>query len=369
MRRVARDENAPLLVAFGHRDAQIPEADMIHFAGELESRGLIHHRKEIEVLVADCGGGHRRVEKPAFANVDSAEELPVSVQLRAHDAIGRALGKALEGVMQFARAEDGQHHHLVEIGAAALDARLVAHHRIAAVAADDVIGAQRELLRRPVLLDDDFRAGLVLRHRPRHPAEVIVHAREARHLPAQHFFGAVLGQAVIVLVIIGAHHFAAGRREPVLAHEIAVSGDFPDGIARRHGSRRAQFVGDAPEMEVLQRALGKILPLGNVLQRAPALDERTRNAAHSQSHRERGADGAAAHNNYLVILFHALPHFFNPATAPESPLNAQGLQGGKACSARMLGMQSGGGRAVREHSSSYYEQMKRRLKLSVDYYK
>ena len=45
--------------------------------------------------------------------------------------------------MQFARAEDDEHHDLIEIGAAARDAGRLAHHRMAAVAADQIVRLQR----------------------------------------------------------------------------------------------------------------------------------------------------------------------------------------------------------------------------------
>jgi hypothetical protein len=43
--------------------------------------------------------------------------------------------------------------------------------------------------------------------------------------------------------------------------------------------RCTQLIDNAPELEVLEGALGKILTLGNPLWGQPALDERARNAA------------------------------------------------------------------------------------------
>ena len=121
---------------------------MVELAGEREAGDALQQAVEIEIAGRGVGR-HRRVEEEALADVDAAEELPVAVEVRMQHAIGRALGKALEPLVQLARAEHGQHHELVEVGAAARDADLLAHQRMAAVAADHIVGLEHLASRRP----------------------------------------------------------------------------------------------------------------------------------------------------------------------------------------------------------------------------
>ena len=141
-----------------------------------------------------------------------------------HRPIGRARRKALEALVQLARAEHDQHHELVEVGAAARDADLLAHDRMAAVAADDVIGLQHLALgaaslamvtRAPlrVLLD------LVCAVQP----NALSTFGSVRHPRAQHLFHLVLRQPVVLLEVVVVDELAPRRRVPVLAHQIAVA--------------------------------------------------------------------------------------------------------------------------------------------------
>src|SRR5947207_5388626 len=102
-------------------------------AGERKAGGFLQQSMKI-VIIACRVGRHRRMEEPAFADIDSAEELPIAVKIGMNDAIGRAWRKALELVVQLARAEQRQHHQLIKIGAAARYAGLFAHDRMRAVA-------------------------------------------------------------------------------------------------------------------------------------------------------------------------------------------------------------------------------------------
>ena len=82
---------------------------MIERAGEFEAGGILDQRLEIEGLLV----GPRRhggMKEPALADVDAAEELPIAVEIGMHHAIDRALRKALEPFVQFARAEHHQRH-------------------------------------------------------------------------------------------------------------------------------------------------------------------------------------------------------------------------------------------------------------------
>src|SRR5262249_60264178 len=104
-------------------------------AGERESRDLL--QQPVKVVIVPRGvRGNRRMEEPALAHIDPSEELPVAFQIRVHHAIGGAGRKTRELLVELARAEQGEHHELVEIRAAALDADLLANGGMAAVAPD-----------------------------------------------------------------------------------------------------------------------------------------------------------------------------------------------------------------------------------------
>src|SRR6185295_6686938 len=100
-------------------DPQVPEPHVVELAGEFESGGLLHQSVKVEAAALRARGD-RRVKKPSLTDVDPPEELPVPVQLRAHDAVGGATGKAREAIVERARAEHREHHDLVEVGPAAL---------------------------------------------------------------------------------------------------------------------------------------------------------------------------------------------------------------------------------------------------------
>ena len=102
------------------------------------------------------------------------------------------------------------------------------------------------------------------------------------------------------------HQLAARRREPVLAVQIAVAGDLADREARRQEPRGAQLIDDAHEVEMLERALGEVLPLGDAAELGAAFHQRAGDAAHSELHRERHADRPAADDHHL-LSFHATP--------------------------------------------------------------
>src|SRR5262249_50804110 len=96
---VAGDEDAAHLVAVGGGDAQIPEAHIVELAGETESGGLL--QQALKVVVVPRGVGRdRSVKKELLADVDAAEELPIALQIRMHDAVGGARRKALEPLVE-----------------------------------------------------------------------------------------------------------------------------------------------------------------------------------------------------------------------------------------------------------------------------
>jgi hypothetical protein len=74
---IAGDEHA----AVGNGHAQVPEPDMVEFAGEREAGDLLNQAMEIEIVLGGVGR-NRGVEKPPLSHVDPAEELPIALQVR-----------------------------------------------------------------------------------------------------------------------------------------------------------------------------------------------------------------------------------------------------------------------------------------------
>ncbi len=74
--------------------------------------------------------------------------------------------------------------------------------------------------------------------------------------------------------------------------------------------RRAHLVGEAPEPEVLDRALGQVLALGDALRLDPPLHQRAVQAAQPEVDGERGADRAAAHDDDLMPFTHSCSALF-----------------------------------------------------------
>ena len=215
--------------------------------------------------------------------------------------------------MQLAGTEHHQHHQFVEHGAAAGDAGLFAHQRARAIATDDVVGGKFFAAGSALFGDGDAHAVGVLRDGRCRPALPHIDIANRRQFRRQHRFHAVLRQAVIVLEVIRPHDFATGRGLPILAREIAVGRDLADRKAGRQQARAAQLVGDAEEIEMLERALGEVLALGDEVALGAAFHQRTGNATLAQIDRQRHAHRPAADDDHLILFFHK--HFLkrNPA--------------------------------------------------------
>src|SRR5215471_19568069 len=104
MRGVARYEDAAGTVSLGYGDLQVPETDVIKIAGEWKAGRFLQQSMKVEI-VARGVRRHRRVEEPAFADVDAAEKLPVAVQRGMNDPIGGTRRKTLEPLVKPARAK------------------------------------------------------------------------------------------------------------------------------------------------------------------------------------------------------------------------------------------------------------------------
>ena len=322
---VAGDEHAVDLVILGDRDAQIPEADIIEVAGKWETGDFLQQPVKV-VIVARGIGRNRGVEEPALADVDAAE-LPIARRDRGcMHAIGGARRKPLELLMH-ARANENSANTIssIEVRATALDADLLAHGGVAAVATDRVIGLENLASGATVfsvfLNDGDAHAMRILFDRFRLPAEAGIDIGELCHPRAQHGFALVLRQSFVFLEVIGIDDFAQRRRVPIFAVEVAIGDDAAHRIGRRQQPRGAQRVGDAPKIKMLDRALRKILTLGDALRLEPAFDQSAVYAALPELDRERDADGSTADDDGLITLASLI------ADADGSPCARRGLRG------------------------------------------
>src|SRR5690242_4099783 len=105
---IARNEDATGAIGLSHRIAQLPEARVIDLAYKIETGGAAQGCAEVEALSLGVAR-HRSVEEETLPNVDAAEELPITLQIRMQHAIGRARRKALELLVQLLRAKHDQH--------------------------------------------------------------------------------------------------------------------------------------------------------------------------------------------------------------------------------------------------------------------
>src|SRR5690242_7119461 len=92
---------------------------------------------------------------------------------------------------------------------------------------------------------------------------------------------------------------------PVLARQVAIGRDLADRRVRWHHPRPPQRVGDAPEMEMLQRPLRQVLPLGDPVHAGTRLDQHAGDAAQAKHDRERHADRPSADDSDPGVLLHA----------------------------------------------------------------
>jgi hypothetical protein len=112
--------------------------------------------------------------------------------------------------VELARAEDGKHHKLVEIRAAALDADLPADGGVTSVAAHNVLRFEDLATAAALLADRDADAVGVLFDRLRRPTDPGLDVGKLRHPRPQHSFGLVLGQPFVLLEIVGIDDFSRG---------------------------------------------------------------------------------------------------------------------------------------------------------------
>src|SRR5208282_767132 len=224
------------------------------------------------------------------------------------NTIGGARWKAPQLVVELPRTEQGEHHKLVEIRAAAFDADLSSYGGMAAVAADHVVSFQ-DFSSGAVLDNGNARATLVLFDFFSGPAEPALDVVKLRHSFAQDMFGLVLGQSFIFLEVIGIDDLAKRRCVPVFIVEVAVRDNSTHGVIGRQHARRSHRVGNAPKIEVLHRALRQVLPFRNALRFDAAFDKGAGYSAKPKLDCERVAHRPAADNDDLMPLAHPLIYF------------------------------------------------------------
>jgi hypothetical protein len=127
---------------------------------------------------------------------------------------------------------------------------------------------------------------------------------------AQHGFGLVLRQPIVVGEIERTHQFALHPIIVIAAQKRAIGGDAADAIVARDGPRRAQRRLGTPEMEMLQRPLGQVLTLGYRLWAGIAFHKDAADAALSEFDRKAEADRPASDNEHLGVQRFPRGHFF-----------------------------------------------------------
>src|SRR6266851_8711407 len=124
--RVPGDEHPPDPIFAGHGDAQVPEPDVIEISMERKAGSALNQTEKV-IVFRRCFARHRSVEEEAFAHVNPTKELPVALQVWVKHSIRGPVGEAFHALVQLGRTEDRQHHTLVEIRTAAIDAQLLTY--------------------------------------------------------------------------------------------------------------------------------------------------------------------------------------------------------------------------------------------------
>ncbi len=262
---------------------------------ECRAYGIVQVSRKIKVL-ARGAGRHRSVEEPGRTEIHATEELPISLQLGPQDIEERLPGELREQPVQADRTENQQYHRPIMVGAGLSDADSFTHERTTPVAADCVIGVQHASAPVAGLDDLHVHAGLILHHRFDCPPEECLDVRDLTQAVPQYRFRGVLWQAFIVGKIEGTNELALQPVVPIGTQKRPVGRHPSNAVFDRNRSRRTQWLFGCPEMEVLHRALGQVLPFWNRLWRAVFLDQDTADAAlakldgQPQSHRPASDD-------------------------------------------------------------------------------
>ncbi len=205
------------------------------------------------------------MEEPGGAQIHTSEKPPISLQVGMNDAVERLAWISLQQFVQAARAEHQQHHESIMVRARLRDAGLFPPQRAAAVAADNVVGAQNIPTSAFARCDRDARSAVVLADLLGNPTVADRHAGQFGDAPAKHRFGCILRQPLVVGEVVGPHQLALHPIIGVAAEQRAIGGESAHAVFPRNRPCRTQFSLCAPEVEVLHRPLGQVLSLRNGL--------------------------------------------------------------------------------------------------------
>ena len=171
-----------------------------------------------------------------------------------HHPISRSRRKALELLVQLARAKQGEHHELVEVRTSALDADLLAHRRVTAVAAHDIVGRDGLAPSAALARNGHAHAGFILFDRLCHETKAACDTRQSGHALPHHHLGLILRQPLVALEVILSHDVTAALDVPELVHQVVVGSDLADWVAARHDARVAELliVGPVADSRVLK---------------------------------------------------------------------------------------------------------------------
>ena len=195
---VSGNEGPPLAIGVGDCDAQFPESDVVEFDREFKPGGALKQATKIIILGSGVPG-HRRMEEPASAQVDSSEKTPGAFEVGTESAIDCSLGKMLQPLMELARPKYEQSHLLIEVRAIPLDAGLLTNRRARAVAPDDILCFKYLTSGAVLLCDRDTNALLILLNCLCRPTGNAGDVREIGHPSAKNLFGQILWQAFVGL--------------------------------------------------------------------------------------------------------------------------------------------------------------------------
>ncbi len=299
MGRVAGDEDATRVIGVRHRDPEVPEADMLQLEGDLRADRGAQQSGAVQRL-ARRAHRDRRVEEEGRAEVDAAEEAPVALQLRVEDAEEGLAGEALQQPMQLGRAEDEERHQSIMVRPGLADARSLAHQRTASVGADGVGCADLADLAR-LRADVDRDAVLVLAQVGGGPAVERLHGGKRGGAGAQHSLRRILRQALVVREVEGPHQLALHPVVAMLAEQRAVGRHAADAVFGRDGAGRPERLLDAPEVEMLHRALREVLAARDRGRRLAPLHHEATAAAQAEPDGDGEPDGASADDDDVVI--------------------------------------------------------------------
>ncbi len=202
-------------------------------------------------------------------------------------------------ILERVRSEHDQGHQLLMIRKRLGYPGGLPDGRAAPVASDQIGPAQHRLVEPVRIPDPDLDTILGLIGADARPAIAYIDARKLRRACPQHLLGQILGQPLIGREIEIADQLALQPIVRMGAQERAIFGQPADAGAGRHLLDGPQGLLDPPEMEMLHRPLGQVLPFRDGLRRLVTLDHDHRNTALAQFDGQPHPDGAAAHDQNL----------------------------------------------------------------------